>query len=217
MSSRESILGRVRAARQPFVNVPPVEVRRDMIPDIDGPLLDRFVEEAQQLNCDVTVHAGPAEGLEHLLGLLAELVQPDEERRILSWDPEVIPLPGLKDTLDRAGIEIAAPLDASVRVGLTGVDAALAGTGSLILCAGPGKPRTVSLLPDVHVVVMTADQIVPKLETWAAARRASGLAEFRQSSNVLVISGPSRTADIAMQLVLGAHGPAAVHILIISG
>jgi L-lactate dehydrogenase complex protein LldG len=208
MSSRESILGRVRAARQPFVNVPPVEVRRDMIPDIDGPLLDRFVEEAQQLNCDVTVHAGPAEGLEHLL---------DEERRILSWDPEVIPLPGLKDTLDRAGIEIAAPLDASVRVGLTGVDAALAGTGSLILCAGPGKPRTVSLLPDVHVVVMTADQIVPKLETWAAARRASGLAEFRQSSNVLVISGPSRTADIAMQLVLGAHGPAAVHILIISG
>ncbi len=138
-----------------------------------------------------------------------------EDRRLLSWDLAHIPLPGLQAALDHAGIEIAAPEDASVRVGLTGADAALAATGSVILSSGPGKPRTVSLLPDVHIVVITAGQIVPNLETWAADRRAQGLDDFRQTSSVMIISGPSRTADIAMQLVLGAHGPAALHILIL--
>jgi L-lactate dehydrogenase complex protein LldG len=65
-------------------------------------------------------------------------------------------------------------------------------------------------------VVLAANQIVPNLEAWTAARRAQGLEDFRKSSSVLIISGPSRTADIAMQLVLGAHGPAALHVLILA-
>jgi L-lactate dehydrogenase complex protein LldG len=209
MSSRDSILGKLRVARQPFTDVPPVTERRLMVPEIEGPLPDRFVEEAKILSCEVMRCAGPDEALDRLLALVGD------DRRLLSWDFAYIPLPGLREALDRAGIEIAPPEDASVRVGVTGADAALASTGSLILTAGPGKPRAVSLLPDVHVAVITAAQIVPNLESWAAARRAQGLGDFRQISNVTIISGPSRTADIAMQLVLGAHGPAALHILIL--
>ena len=209
MTSRDFILGKLRVARQPFVDVPPVTARRLMVPEIDGPLLDQFVDEAKILSCDVTRCTGADEARECLLALLGE------DRRLLSWDLAHIPLPGLQEVLDHAGIEIAAPEDASVRVGLTGADAALAATGSLILSAGPGKPRTVSLLPDVHVAVITSGQIAPNLETWAADRHARGLDDFRQTSSVTIISGPSRTADIAMQLVLGAHGPAALHILIL--
>jgi L-lactate dehydrogenase complex protein LldG len=209
MSSRDFILGKLRVARQPFTDIPPVTTRRHMVPEIEGSLVDRFVEEAQTLSCDVTRCAGPDEALESLLALLGD------DRRLLSWDPAFIPLPGLPDALDRAGIEIAPPDDASIRVGVTGVDAALASTGSLLLTAGPGKSRTVSLLPDVHVAVFTTAQIMPNLESWGVARREQGLDDFRQLSNVTIISGPSRTADIAMQLVLGAHGPAALHILIL--
>ena len=209
MSSRDFVLGKLRVARQPFTDVPPVAERRLMVPKIDGSLLDRFVEEAKILDCDVTHCAGEDEALEKLLALLGD------DRRLLSWDPAFIPLPGLPDALDRAGIEIAPPDDASVRVGVTGIDAALASTGSLILTTGPGKPRAVSLLPDVHAAVFTTDQIVPNLESWGVARRAQGFDDFRQLSNVTIISGPSRTADIAMQLVLGAHGPAALHLLIL--
>jgi L-lactate dehydrogenase complex protein LldG len=209
MSSRDFILGKLKVARQPFTDVPPVTERRLMVPESEGPLLDRFVEEATILSCEVTRCTGPDEALDRLLALLGD------DRRLLSWDLAYIPLPGLRDALDRAGIEIAPPEDAAVRVGVTGADAALASTGSLILAAGPGKPRTASLLPDVHVAVITADQIVPNLESWGAARRAQGLGDFRQISNVTIVSGPSRTADIAMQLVLGAHGPAALHILLL--
>jgi L-lactate dehydrogenase complex protein LldG len=209
MSSRESILKTLKAARPPFVDVPPVAARRDMNPHVDPPLLARFVGEAHKLSCEVTIHADAEAALDHLLALLGE------DRRVLSWDPALIPLPGLQDALARAGIEVAPPDDAAVRVGMTGADGALAATGSVILDSGPGKPRTVSLLPDVHVVVLAANQIAPNLEAWTAARRAQGLEDFRKSSSVLIISGPSRTADIAMQLVLGAHGPAALHVLIL--
>jgi L-lactate dehydrogenase complex protein LldG len=102
-----------------------------------------------------------------------------------------------------------------MRVGITGVDAALAATGSLVLAAGVGKHRVTSLLPPLHIAVVRASQIMPDLESWVAMQRAQGLDAFRRMSSVIVISGPSRTADIAMQLIMGMHGPAELHIILI--
>ncbi|MBI5958334.1 MAG: LUD domain-containing protein [Chloroflexi bacterium] len=212
MSSRESILKNLKAARSPFVDVPPVENRREVVLQDDlrpEALRAHFIKEAEKLSCQVTICASAADAIEQLLALLGD------DRLLLSWDLPHIPLPGLAEALEHAGIKIAAPADAAVRVGLTGIDVALASTGSFILFSGPGKPRAVSLLPDLHVAVMTAGQIVPNLETWSATERANQIEDFRQTSSVLIVSGPSRTADIAMQLVLGAHGPAAVHILML--
>jgi L-lactate dehydrogenase complex protein LldG len=212
MSSREQILNQLRATPPPFADHAAITTRREMVPPGDPQpeaLRARFVEEAQKLSCDVTICADAAQAIECLLTLVGT------DRRLLSWDLAHIPLPGLADALDRTGIEIAAATDAMVRVGLTGVDAALASTGSVILSSGPGRERTVSLLPDLHIVALTTDQIIPNLETWGTAQRAQNTADFRQLSSTVIISGPSRTADIAMQLVLGAHGPAALHILIV--
>lgn len=105
------------------------------------------------------------------------------------WEPtqrfpagtfEHIPLPGLADALNQANISLVAQ-DASVRVGLTGVDAALrATTGSVVLLSGNGRPRAASLLPPIHIAVVAASQIVPDLESWWAVQKAAGLAQARR-------------------------------------
>jgi len=206
MSSRDRILSKLRAARQPFADVRAATDREHRGPfDDTAPaiLRARFVREAEALGCMVTPCAGPAQGIERLLALIA----PD--RAIQRWDFAHIPLPGLAEAL--AGIQDV-PGDASVRIGLTGVDAALAGTGSLVLVSGPGKPRQPSLVPPVHIAVVIADQIVPNFDTWAAGQPAE---RIRASSSIAVISGPSRTADIANITVRGVHGPGVVHIILL--
>jgi L-lactate dehydrogenase complex protein LldG len=60
--------------------------------------------------------------------------------------------------------------------------------------------------------------ILPGFEDWIADRRAKGIKEaFRDSSNIVLISGPSRTADIAMESIMGVHGPGTVHVIVLPG
>jgi L-lactate dehydrogenase complex protein LldG len=72
-----------------------------------------------------------------------------------------------------------------------------------------------SLLPPVHIAVLTEDRIVPRLEDYIAAQRAQRLGVFRGSSNVTLITGSSRTSDIEMHPVFGVHGPLELHIVLI--
>jgi L-lactate dehydrogenase complex protein LldG len=98
-------------------------------------------------------------------------------------------------------------------IGITGAFAALAETGTLMVVSGPDTPATVSLLPETHIAVVPASRIVAHMEdAWALARRELG----RLPRAVNFISGPSRTADIEQQMVLGAHGPYRVHIIVVS-
>ena len=93
-------------------------------------------------------------------------------------------------------------------------DAAIATTGTLVVTTGPGKGRLPTVLPPLHLAVITLDQIVARLEDWLALQRAQNLSAIRQASNVCLISGPSRTGDIEMELVLGVHGPGRVQVVI---
>ena len=211
MNPRSRILHRLRVAPRPFVDVPAITERHAMSPVEDvtpDALRARFAREAESLGCQVTFWAEPPQAL----GYMLQLIAPDTA--ILSWDLAHIPLAGLADALRGAGIAVVSK-DPAVRVGLTGVDAALAGTGSLVLASGPGKPRYPSLLPPVHIAVLTTSQILPDLETWAAAQRADGFATLRAASSVALISGPSHTGDIANVPVRGVHGPGTVHIVMI--
>ena len=62
---------------------------------------------------------------------------------------------------------------------------------------------------------MRADEILPDLETWQDAQKSAGYPAFTQASSTTVITGPSKTADIAHQLVKGAHGPRELHLMIL--
>jgi L-lactate dehydrogenase complex protein LldG len=97
-------------------------------------------------------------------------------------------------------------------VGVTGVFCAIAETGTLMLLSGPDTPASVSLLPETHIALVPAARTVAHMEdAWDLARAELG--SLPRAVNF--ISGPSRTADIEQTIVLGAHGPARVHIVLV--
>ncbi|RXL64508.1 hypothetical protein EO238_33075, partial [Citrobacter sp. AAK_AS5] len=77
----------------------------------------------------------------------------------MAWAFDQIPLPGLAQALDAAGIAVAALDDSDVTVGISGADAALAATGSLVLSSGSGRYRATTLLPTIHIAVIRESQI----------------------------------------------------------
>ena len=211
MSSREQILGRLRQRKErPFPTSEPAQTHRAVVPPGDQSpvaLSARFIEEAQKAGCVVHEAGSP----EAAIAVILEIV--GEDTAVSAWDPAHIPLPGLAEALDKANIN-RVEQDAGMRVGLTGVAAALAATGSVVVVSGNGRARAASLLPPIHIAVVAAGQIMPDLESWWATQQAAGLDQIRQHSNVVVITGPSRTADIAMQLVMGMHGPRKLHLVL---
>jgi len=112
-------------------------------------------------------------------------------------------------------VEARAPnrsLDAPDMVGITGCFAAIAETGTLAMASGPDSPASMNLLPETHVAIVPASRIVPHMEDVFALVRDE-LGQLPRAFNF--ISGPSRTADIEQTIVLGAHGPYRVHIIIL--
>ncbi|MFA6312129.1 MAG: lactate utilization protein C, partial [Sterolibacterium sp.] len=115
----------------------------------------------------------------------------------------------------QAGMEVAArPATGSDLIGITGCFCALAETGTLMLCSSPDTPAAMSLLPETHIAIVPARRILAGMEdAWNLARAELG--EVPRAVNF--ISGPSRTGDIEQTIVLGAHGPYRVHIVIVGG
>lgn len=225
-TSRDRILSRLRAARAPFPDAPPRPTAYLPVTRLDDSspagLLARFTAEAERLACQVSAVSGDDAACASVLAILRAA----GVTHLLAWDFAHIPAAGLEAALRAAGIAITCP---DVRdefraetlahiepaqAGLTGADAAAAATGTLIVSSGPGRGRIPTVLPPLHVVVIEQRQIVPRLEDWVAAQRAAGLAGIRASANLCFISGPSRTADIEKNLVLGMHGPGVLHIVI---
>jgi L-lactate dehydrogenase complex protein LldG len=92
--------------------------------------------------------------------------------------------------------------------------AGVAETGTLVMASGPDNPTTLNFLPDTHIVVVDATDIAGDYETvWARIRETFGVDALPRAINL--ITGPSRSADIAQILILGAHGPRRLHVLIV--
>jgi L-lactate dehydrogenase complex protein LldG len=86
-------------------------------------------------------------------------------------------------------------------VGVTAALAAFAETGSVVISSEAGRSRLVSLLPPIHVVLLSRRQITTDIFTWMADRKGEWPA------NVVFVSGPSKSADIEQTLTVGVHGP----------
>ncbi len=100
-------------------------------------------------------------------------------------------------------------------ISLTPCFAAIAETGTLMLRSGPHTPTTLNFLPDTHIVLVYADQIVATYEEgWVRLRQAANAAGGLPRT-VNFVTGPSRTGDIEQRIVLGAHGPRRLHILLV--
>ncbi len=212
MSSRDHILERVRAGLgQPdFVSRRAAALahlasrRRGPQPVLAGDLVERFWAKAVRLSSSVAVVGGRAA----MLLAVRDSLDGGELGRNAVVAPEVAGFdwPG-------AGLSCAArsAVDADT-VGITSCFCAIAETGTLMLLSGPDTPATVSLLPETHIALVPTGRIVATMEDAFALLRAEGGGELPRAVNF--ISGPSRTGDIEQTIVLGAHGPCRVHLVV---
>jgi L-lactate dehydrogenase complex protein LldG len=99
----------------------------------------------------------------------------------------------------------------AIEAGITSTIAGVADTGTLILNTGPDEPRTLSLVPPVHVAVLRASRLYASLPAAMAALQP----ERGMPTNLLLVSGPSKTADIQQVLAYGAHGPKELVIVLV--
>ena len=216
MNSREDILGRVRAAlgrngdnaaaAAADMNAWLAARRQGPRPLVDGDLVVRFCDKSRALSSTVDQVDSLAEVPAAVSRYLQGLGLPT---KAVCW-PILQGLPW-----QAAGLDVAfrGAEDADL-VGITSCFCAIAETGTLMLCSGPSTPATVSLLPETHVAIVPASLIVPGMEeAWRLAREQLG--ELPRAVNF--ISGPSRTGDIEQTIVLGAHGPYRVHLVIVTG
>jgi L-lactate utilization protein LutC len=100
---------------------------------------------------------------------------------------------------------------AAAALGVTAAAYGVAATGSVLLAAGPAAPRTTGLLPERHLAVLPEERLLPGLEE--LVERLPSLAA--SASQLVLVSGPSRTSDIEMTPVLGVHGPERVIVLVV--
>ena len=101
-------------------------------------------------------------------------------------------------------------------IGITGCDWAIAETGSIVLRSGPGHPRLHSLLPETHLALIPEKNILPHISSLGPElERVLTPEEGASPSCINIITGPSRSADIALTLIKGVHGPRDVFAIII--
>lgn len=219
MSSREEILGRVRAGLQR--NAANAAAGREimqaaMAARSEGPkpamdtapkaLLERFRLKSELQSSTVDIVAQEADAPAAIARYLTSMNLPKS----------AVVQPALA-ALDWAGaglmVEARGARDADL-VGITGCFCAVAETGTLMMCSSPDTPAAVSLLPETHIAIVRASRILPYMEdAWNLARAELGTLPRA----VNFISGPSRTGDIEQTIVLGAHGPYRVHLVIVEG
>jgi len=221
---RDDFLARVRAALRrghPIAPPPPptplppsLEPARLVSPASTADLADLFAARAQAVGMRIT-RTTDADLSARLAALLTQLgirsaatsltpgpLADAVHAALRAADCAPIPRPA-EPTLDHHY-----PADA----GITDAHAAIAESGSIVLRSGPHHSRGTHLVPPIHIALLRATQILPDLLDLAPTLAA---ASSPLPSCTLIITGPSKTADIEGILVTGIHGPREVHILLI--
>jgi len=215
---RDQFLGRVASA-----------LRGAALPEVNGPgrapvisfpdPVEHFVGEATAVDADVLLVTGSAGVLDAVAGVF----EARQATLYLAWEEldEVVPgwdawcaQSGYQQVDTAVGHDPAARKDdharvGAVPVGITTCHLGIAASGSVVLRHGPGRPRSASLLVESHIVLLPVSRIV---SSFAEAMEQT---QWEGTSNIAVITGPSRTADIESQLTLGVHGPRYLHIILI--
>ncbi len=170
--------------------------------------VELFVAMAEEVQTTVTRVASREAVPEAVAAYLASENLPAE--LVMAPDPGLAAIPWATRPLLRIRRGRAETGDA---VSVTPCFAAIAETGTLMLIAAPETPTTLNFLPDTHIVVAGAEQVVATYEDgWDRLR---GIGAERLPRVVNFVTGPSRTADIEQRIVLGAHGPRRLHIVLI--
>lgn len=222
MSAREHILGRLRAAA-PATTDNSAALDAGINAHFNGRRAQRSTAELVQAmqkamtasHADVwcaTRDAWPA--------LLAEKIAEQGVRRLL-LDPASAEGAALSQALSSEvkALPFAQPLEAwkgelfdTIDAGFTVARSGIAATGTLVLAPDRGSPRTVSLVPPLHIALVYANTLHPDLHAAVQAEKwRDGM-----PTNLVLASGPSKTSDIQQTLAYGAHGPRWMWVVIVT-
>ena len=211
MTARDKILGDIRTALGRAGGAPPAP--------LDAPLL-RNPQMARNLYVDLFVR-----NLEKLAGKVFVVPTPDAvsaavgkltdgKRAVASNAPflQICGVPAWSQVqsgfTDREMLRAAC---ATADIGITSADYALAETGSLVMLSSTAEARLISLLPPVHVAIVPRSRLLANLDELLATIPKPA----EQTSSMVLITGPSRTADIEQILIRGVHGPGEIYVVIV--
>lgn len=241
-NGKEAFLSRVREAlgrSRPMRSTPEHIVLRTQLPEqkqkVDTllaraearreDLLPRFATMAEKGGWRVARVASAQEAADRV----AEIVRKAGARRVVRSDQPVFQRVPVEEALRQARISVAVMTTASGRsravlrqtaasagVGITGVDYAIAETGTCVLMPRHGLSRLVSLLPPVCIAVVEPEQLLEELGDLLAVWRLEYLRGGRRIGSYMnLITGPSRSGDIEMTITVGVHGPGEAHLILL--
>jgi L-lactate dehydrogenase complex protein LldG len=198
---------------------PPVQSFSSFDPyDLAAP----FTEQALAVNGEVHQVTSHAAGCQRVCDILAQ----HQATRFIGWRDDFLPIKGLNNELAQRGFQrqdSTIPNEPAERrethlalsdvpIGLTGALAGLADTGSLVVSCGDGCSRLASLLPPIHIALLETRLLFPTIAHFVQAHPDAA----RRTSNLVFVTGPSRSADIEQTLTLGVHGPKELHVILIT-
>ena len=241
MTTKAEFLGRIRdqvrrtpglfaaaAARRPQHPAAEAETIRRELAERWPDTLEAFRREFESVG-GVFYKVG---SVDMVPAVVARIAHEREAREIVAWHSSALGA-DLAPALGARGLDVhqmpaAEPVGAAERerlraiaaradLGLTGVDLAIAETGTLVLVSGAGRPRSTSLLPPCHIAVFDRTALVESLRQVGVVLEAwhgDGTPPAR-GAVINFITGPSRTADIELTLTRGVHGPKEVHAIFV--
>jgi len=222
--------------RQPASPYEPLQASLDQLEERAASIQKRLAEMGPQLKTELArvsalrgwqVHQ--AEGIEGALDYIGNVASSTNSTLAVRSGQDIFQQLPVDAALSNVGLDVQVmgngletsseglqEAAATAGLGITGVDYAVAETGSVVLLPRQGLSRLVSLLPPVHIAIVRTEEIVETLDDVFALRR---LAYHRgngdMGSYLNFITGPSRTADIEQTLVIGVHGPREVHLVLL--
>jgi len=211
-TSRNSILSRLRDA-----NIKPLDhesLRYQPWKSDDGELLkQRFIDHLTASHAEIV-----SSDIESLSAVLAGVIADKQLKRvavgtagIFYADIEQATLGSERVTFDCDFSEIKTELFTNVEAGITHCRAGIADTGTLVLWPDISEPRTLSLVPPCHIALIQRSTIVSNFPTLMVTQAWQN----SMPTNVVLVSGPSKTADIQQTLAYGAHGPSELVVILI--
>ena len=201
-SARDEILGKLKNAVHPEPDKP----------DFDGPVYFPIKEPLEQAFKE---NLEKVNGIVHLFSSEKDLY--DSLKKSLSiYNSEniICKESQIQNKLDEFEISINndSEIPESIEVGITSCEFLIAHTGSVMVSSAQEGGRQLFIYPPVHIIIAKANQVVDYLEAaYAGIQNKYGK---NLPSQITLITGPSRTADIEKTLVMGAHGPKEVHVFI---
>ena len=239
MTTREEFLSRIRAEIRktgglfPASPAPRPADPRAVADTFRRELAERWPQALERFRREFERVSGVfyrAASLDDVPQIVAGIAREREARRLVAWHPSAVggdlgpalaarglePLampPGeIGDAHERARLR---QIIADAEIGLTGVDLAIAETGTLVLRSGPGRPRSTSLLPPYHIAVFDRTALIESLSQAGVVLELWHRGEQGGGAVISFITGPSHTADIELTLTRGVHGPKEVHAIFV--